>query len=167
MTETKNNHFGSAESEKKAEQRKKSEPGKKLAVILVRGMNKTDYQTKETLAMLNLQRKNHLVIVNDSASVMGMVKKVKDFVTWGEIDDTTFKELVMKRGEEFLARTADSKGKYEYNYVDFNGRKYKPYFRLNPPKKGFGRKGIKVPFKVGGALGYRGDKINDLIQRMI
>ena len=43
----------------------------------------------------------------------------------------------------------------------------KPFFRLNPPVKGFDRKGIKVPFSLGGALGYRKEKINDLIKRMV
>jgi len=38
-------------------------------------------------------------------------------------------------------------------------------FRLNPPKKGY--KSIKKSYKEGGALGYRGEKINNLIQRMI
>lgn len=143
------------------------ETGKKLAVILVRGMDKVDYQTKDTLAMLRLHRKNHLVIINGTAPILGMVKKVKDYVTWGEIDDSTFKELVLKRGEEFLGRTTDSKKKYDYDFTEINGKKYKPYFRLNPPQKGFGRKGIKMPFSRGGALGYRGVKINDLIQRML
>ena len=43
----------------------------------------------------------------------------------------------------------------------------KAYFRLMPPVKGFARQGIKKPFSMGGALGYRKDKINDLIKRMI
>ena len=30
-----------------------------------------------------------------------------------------------------------------------------------------GRKGIKTAFKVGGGLGYRGKKINDLVKRML
>lgn len=46
-------------------------------------------------------------------------------------------------------------------------KKIKNYFRLNSPRKGFERKGIKKPFSIGGALGYRGSKINDLIKRMI
>ena len=29
------------------------------------------------------------------------------------------------------------------------------------------RKGIKVAYSLGGALGYRGDKINDLIKKML
>ena len=43
----------------------------------------------------------------------------------------------------------------------------KPIFRLRPPKKGYEREGIKKPFSVGGALGYRKDKINELLEKMI
>ena len=39
--------------------------------------------------------------------------------------------------------------------------------RLHPPRKGHKRKGIKTPFTNGGALGSRGEKINELIMRMI
>ena len=60
------------------------------------------------------------------------------------------------------------KGKIDYNkFVDVDGKKIKKIFRLNSPKRGYGRKGTKVSFKNSGALGYRGDKINDLIMRMI
>lgn len=38
---------------------------------------------------------------------------------------------------------------------------------LNSPRKGFGRKGVKMPFSKGGALGERKEKINDLIERML
>ena len=41
----------------------------------------------------------------------------------------------------------------------------KPLFRLTPPRKGY--EGVKRSFQNGGALGYRGAKINDLIQRMM
>ena len=43
----------------------------------------------------------------------------------------------------------------------------KTFFKLSPPRRGFERKGIKIPFSMGGALGYRKNKINDLIQRMV
>ena len=43
----------------------------------------------------------------------------------------------------------------------------KPVFRLRPPKKGYERVGIKKPFSVGGALGYRKEKINELLEKMI
>jgi large subunit ribosomal protein L30 len=142
--------------------------GKRLAVILVRGRVNVKQRVKETLDLLRLKRKNHCLVVEDTPIVRGMIQLVKDYITWGEIDDKTFTELVEKRGEEYNGRETDRKGKITYNkWFVQNGRKYKKYFRLNPPRKGFGRKGIKMPFLRGGALGYRGEKINDLIRRMV
>ncbi len=139
----------------------------KLAAILVRGLAKTPGKIKDSLAMLRLLRKNQCVIVENEPVGQGMLKKVKDYITWGEIDEETFRELVAKRGAEWKGRIQDRKGKYNYTLLEINGKKYRPCFHLNPPRKGFGRKGIKVSFKAGGALGYRGGKINDLLKRMI
>jgi large subunit ribosomal protein L30 len=138
-----------------------------VAVILVRGTVKTPQKVKDTLSMLKLNRKNHCVVLNVTPSLQGMLQKVKDYITWGEISDETFKELLDKRGAEFKARGSDSKNKYSYKQFESGKKKYKPYFRLNPPRKGFGRKGIKVSFQAGGGLGYRGDKMNNLIMRML
>lgn len=121
-----------------------SESQKKLAAIRVRGFVGIRKTIKDTLNMLRLYRKNYCVILEARPELIGMLKKAKDYITWGEIDDSTLGLLSEKRGE-----------------------KDKSFFRLNPPRKGFGRKGIKRPFKVGGALGYRGDKINDIIKRMV
>ena len=68
---------------------------------------------------------------------------------------------------EYQGRLNDRRKKYTYKTLEVNGQKYHRTFYLNPPRKGFERKGIKVSFKAGGALGYRGEKINDLIQRML
>ena len=139
----------------------------KIAIVLVRGVVNLSQSVKDTLNLLRLNKKNYCVVVENNPVNLGMIKKVKDFITWGEIDNDTFKELVSKRGEEFQARLTDRKEKYSYKSLEIDGKKYKPYFRLNPPRKGFGRKGIKVAFKVGGGLGNRAEKINDLIRRML
>ena len=131
---------------------KKKEYGK-IAVVRIRGSVKLKKEIKDTLNMLRLYRQNYCVILPATTSTLGMVKKVASYVTWGEIDDETLVLLKEKRE----VKTKDKKGK----------KTTKKFFRLQPPKKGFGRKGIKLPFKVGGALGYRGDKINDLLKRMI
>lgn len=130
----------------------------KVAVVLVRGMVKVVKPVKETLMMLNLHRKNHCVVVPDTPAYKGMLNRVKDYVTWGEIDDDTFAELVQKRGQ-----LSDGRKKS----LEVNGKKYKRFFALNPPRKGFGRNGIKRSFKIGGALGERGQKMNDLVKRML
>lgn len=101
--------------------------------------------------MMRLQQRNACVIMREDQ--LGMVKKVKDFVAYGEIDAETEKLLAEKRGE----KTTDKDGKTTL----------KRYFRLNSPKKGYGRRGIKRSFNKSGALGYRGTAINDLIKRMI
>lgn len=141
---------------------------KKIAVVRVRGSVRVRRMINDTLNMLRLYNKNYCTVVPSTNAYLGMIKKVKDYVTYGEINNETFKLLIEKRGQQYKEREKDSKGKINYkkSFIHDN-KKYKKFFRLNPPKKGFGRKGIKVSFKMSGALGYRGEKINDLIKRMI
>ncbi len=139
----------------------------KIAVIRIRGKSGMKRTALLTLDMLRLYRPNYCVVVNDTPSMRGMVMKVKDYVTFGTISDALFAELVEKRGEIFTGREGDSKGLIKYKSLEFNGKKYKPFFRLHPPVKGHGRKGIKLPFSQGGVLGDRADKIKDLIGRML
>ncbi len=138
-----------------------------IAVIAVRGTAKTPQPVKDTLAMLNLHRKNFCVLYPQTPSLRGMLAAVKDYITWGEISEEVLNELLEKRGAMYNGRTTDRTKCYSYHLLQHHGKTYKPYFRLNPPRKGFGRKGIKVSFSAGGALGYRGDKVNDLLRRMI
>ncbi len=122
---------------------------KKLAVIRIRGELHLPKEIKDTLFMLRLRKKNTCILLDQNSSNLGKIKKIKDYVTWGEIDPETEKMLIEKRG----IKTKDGK--------------LKPYFRLNPPRGGFERKGVKKPFSVGGALGNRKAKINELIKRMV
>lgn len=134
-------------------EKKEEKTAKKIAIVRIRGDINVKNPIIKTLKMLNLYKKNYCVVYDAKPSILGMVQKIKDYVTWGEVDQETLKLLKEKRGE----KTKDKKGK----------EIMKPYFRLNPPRKGFGRKGIKAPFTIGGALGNRKEKINDLIKRMV
>ncbi|MAE42839.1 50S ribosomal protein L30 [Candidatus Woesearchaeota archaeon] len=140
----------------------------KLAIIRIRGLINIQRDIKRTLNQLKLYKKNFCVVIANNKSSFGMVTKVKDYVTWGEIDNETYDILIDKKSEEYKDRLTDRKQKIEYNrFLDAKGKKIKKFFRLNSPRKGYGRKGIKVPFNKGGALGYRAEKINELIKRMI
>ena len=141
--------------------------GQLLAVVQVRGTVKARTPIIDTLRMLNLGKQNQCVIVPATGSIKGMIVKVKDYVTWGEITPEMHKEVVTKRGKIFLGRLTDRKKKYAYHIFEFAGKKYLPYFHLNPPSQGHGIRGIKISYSMGGALGYRGEKINELLQRMI
>jgi large subunit ribosomal protein L30 len=153
----------------------------KLALIRLRSGIRARGEVRDTLAMLRLHRINHLVIVDDTPSYKGMIQKVKDYITWGEIDKETLAKLLRKRGrlignrpitdeyvQEKLGMTID-----EFAEKVVNGEmklrdlpNIKPVFRLHPPRGGL--KGSKKrSFREGGALGYRGEKINELIERML
>ena len=120
-----------------------------LAVVLIRGNVNIKAPIKEALKMLHLKKKNSCIIMEKTPTNIGMVKKVKDYVTYGEIDPETLKILATKRKKQ-----------------PHSSKSYK-VFTLNPPKGGFERKGIKKSFTSGGALGYRGAKINIILKKMI
>ena len=151
------------------------------AVIRVRGRVNVNYSIRDTMKYLRLSRVNHCVLIPDTPYYTGMLKKAKDYITWGEINPQTIRELIIKRGRlagdqpvtpGYVKKKTDFKdineltkaihrGKVEYKKLP----EVKPLFRLAPPAKGY--EGIKRSFVEGGALGYRGKKINDLIGRMI
>ncbi|MBD3164893.1 50S ribosomal protein L30 [Candidatus Woesearchaeota archaeon] len=141
----------------------------KIAVVRVRGNIKLKHEIKSALNMLRLYNKNYCAVLEKTPLNLGMIRKVNNFVTYGEIEDSFFNEIIEKKGEEYKGREKDVKGKISYGrrYLVHNNKKYKKYFRLSPPRKGYGRKGTKQHFTRGGALGYRGKKIHQLIKRML
>ena len=135
--------------------------GKKIAAIRVRGNVTLGSDVKKTLNLLRLYRKNYCSVYENSPTVKGMLNNAKDHITYGEISEEIFQEILNKRGEEYKGRSDFKK------CFTLNNKKIKPYFRLHPPVKGFERKGIKVPYSLGGALGYRGEKMSELIKKML
>ncbi len=155
---------------------------KKIAIVRIAGEHGLIVDVKTTLKLLNLHKKNSCSVVPNTEIFVGMLKKIKDYVTWGEINEETFSELLSNRGrirgnkkideaymkENIKMTIVEFSKKFiegEKNLKDIPG--LKPFFRLSPPRKGFERKGTKKPFSIGGVLGYRREKINDLIKRMI
>jgi large subunit ribosomal protein L30 len=119
----------------------------KVAVIRIKGMVGIKKDIAETLDRLRLRRKYACVVLEDTPENKGMINKVHDFVAYGNIDDSTYKELVDKRGKK-----------------DVRGG-LKPFFRLHPPRGGIES---KKHFGVGkGVLGDNKEKINELIMRML
>ena len=56
-----------------------------FAVVQVRGVVKTRRDIKDTLKMLRLHHINHCVLVPDTPENLGMIRKVKDYVAYGEV----------------------------------------------------------------------------------
>ncbi|RLJ03046.1 MAG: 50S ribosomal protein L30 [Candidatus Aenigmatarchaeota archaeon] len=118
----------------------------KIAAIRLRGKWNVRKDIEDTLILLGLKRKNNMVILEENKYNLGMLKKAKDYITFGEINEEILKKLMDKKNP---AKQTDKK----------------MIFRLPNPKRGF--KSIKKGFNEGGDLGYRGEKINELINRII
>jgi large subunit ribosomal protein L30 len=120
------------------------------------------------------------VVVPETPDYRGMLLKVKDFVTWGEVDKETLVKMIEKRlkllgNEKMDAKTLkeatsfDSFDKFADALISGKAKlkdfeKVKPVFRLTPPSKGY--KSTKEHYPKGD-LGYRGKEINKLLERMI
>jgi len=152
-----------------------------FAVIRVRGQPDVNKDIQYTMGLLNLTRVNHCVVVPDNSSTRGMLQMVKDYCTWGEVDQETLTAMIRTRGkltgdkditDDYLKENTEfatiddlSKAMIENEYRMRDVEDAKPVFRLHPPIKGY--EGNKRSYKNGGALGYRGEAINDLINRML
>ena len=118
-----------------------------IAIIRIKGRVGLDKGINDTLDRLRLRKKYTCVVIKGTPEEIGMINKLRDFIAYGEIKDDVYKELVNKRGR---------KGK---------DGKLKPFFRLHPPRKGIES---KKHFGVGkGVLGNNGEKINELVLRML
>ncbi len=154
---------------------------KHFAVIQIRGLINVPKTVKDTLLMMNLTKKNHCVIVDDRDTYTGMLQKAKDYVTWGDVTEGSVAKMITKRGRaagdkkitdgymkdnstyKSITEFTQALMKFEAEVKDVKG--LKPVFRLSPPSKGY--RGTKKPWGNGGSLGYRGDAINELLEKMI
>lgn len=152
-----------------------------IAAIRVRGTVNVRGEIEDTMKMLHLTRANHCSLVREDPSYLGMLRKVKDYITYGPIDAETLSQLITERGR--LKGNRPITDDYVKEHTAFNSIKefaeaivegkadyrelpeVKPLFRLHPPIKGHGT--IKRHYSVGGSLGNRGEAINELIRRML
>ena len=139
------------------------------AVIRIKSSVGLRKDVKDTFSMLRLNRKMHCVVLKDSENVKGMLQKVRNWSTYGEIDDKVLRHLIEKRGRKLGDKRLKKEEVDEiFKKVKETGKvqkEIKPVFRLTPPSKGF-KKSIKQHYPKG-ELGYRGEKINELLKRMI
>lgn len=159
----------------------KKKERKCIAAIRVRGTVSGSLEVRETLQMLHLPRNNYAVLIDDRPSFTGMIKAVQDYVTYGEPSKDTVRlllkekgrlagskhmtdEYVQKLGYKSLDELADAIFSCSVEYWKLPN--IQPLFRLHPPTKGFKGK-IKRSYSSRGELGYRGEKINELLRRML
>jgi len=126
-----------------------------IAIVRIAGDVKIREAARETLRRLGLSRKYSCIVLDKPNPVeLGMLKDVKDFVAFGELDDVTFKELVEKRGKKFK-KNPNTQFPKDRRQV----------FRLHPPRHGIDS---KLHFgEKKGVLGNNGKDIKKLVARML
>ena len=152
---------------------------KVFAIVRVRGRVGTKGIVNDALRMLHLTRVNHCALADASKSLAGTLQLCKDYVTWGEPDAKTMAALIEKRGrlpgnkritKEVLAKAGiGSFDKLASAILAGDGQAaeklgMKQVFRLNPPSGGYRYTKKHYP---KGALGYRGEKVNELLRSMM
>ena len=125
---------------KKISGNKQEAEGAVLAVVRVRGVQGVRWKASEVMRVMGLTRRYSCTLLKNSPSVRGMLARAKDYVTWGAASPETVQALLKK------------------------ARDGKPPFGLHPPRGGIGS--LKRAFPKG-ALGSRGEAVNQLIGQML
>jgi large subunit ribosomal protein L30 len=152
-----------------------------MVVVRVRGHAKIQWRTVETMTRMKLTRVNHCVVLPKSATTDGMLQRVKDYVTWGEMSHEGLARLLFQRGEvvggerltdayvkdnsKFTSILSFAKALEagEAKISDVKG--LKPVVRLPPPRHGY--ESTRRSYVDGGSLGYRGKEMEKLVDRML
>ena len=151
-----------------------------FAVVRIIGKSNLERGIKDTLRMIGLDAPHNCVLLPDTPDYKGMIEKVRSHVAYGEVDKQTLVEVLRKRLRspnneritEDSLKTISGHNSHEELADDLlagkarlsNFKKLQPVLRLTSPSKGF--KSTKSHYPEGD-LGYRGNAINNLLERMI
>jgi len=143
-----------------------------MIAIRVRGKVGLRKGIIDTFKMLRMERSHSAVLLPENPIYRRMIKKVKDYTVFGNINDETLKELLKKRlvrkdKAEVSDKLVDKviKNLKEGKLLK-DVEEIKPVIRLHPPRGGFRGKGIKKAFKQGGVLGFR-ESVDELVKKMM
>jgi large subunit ribosomal protein L30 len=136
-----------------------------IAIVRISGDVKIREKVRETFRRLGLTRKYSCIVLEKPTPVeLGMLKMLKDFIAFGELDEETYKELVEKRGYK-PKKAKDSKSKDKGSI-----KERRQVFRLHPPRGGINTKqhySLENGNVKRGVLGNHGKKINELVRKML
>jgi large subunit ribosomal protein L30 len=175
-----------AKPEPQPPQVRKETPVEKSFILALRlkGSFGAPSSMERALETLHLKRRFNGALVENKPYVIGMLRKVKDYITWGELRTKDIAKLLKERGEltggmtitdetvrqkfgeqsvEELA-TALTQGRVSLGSLRQKG--LNPVFKLRPPSGGFVST-IKRPFGSRGELGHRGPSMSSLLMRMV
>lgn len=137
-----------------------------IIAIRISGLVEMPKDAQETLFRMNLRRKYSAVLLKETKETQDLLNAVRNFIAYGKIDMKILEELIAKRAKPLDNKTKKIDAKKVAEIIEKEGiekSNIKHFFRLHPPRKGINSK-VHYP---KGILGDNGDKINDLVRRML
>jgi len=155
-----------------------------LLAIRLKGEFGTPWVLGTALKSLHLKGRFNAVLVENKPENIGMLRRVKDYVTWGDVSTNEVAILLRERGEfsggvsmtdETVKKKFGEASVQDLASALIRGRinlrtlsqaGLNPVFRLRPPSGGF-EGSIKRAYSKRGELGNRGPAIAGLLTRMV
>jgi len=153
-----------------------------LIAIRLKGSFGTPWPMQSALETLRLKRKFNAVLLENNPTTVGMLRTVKDYVTWGEAGTNDIANVLRERGELSGAEMTDeairdrfgehsiqdlasalTQGRVTLRELSKKG--LKPVFRFHPPSGGF-EGSAKRPYGSGGELGRRKAPLSSFLASM-
>jgi len=153
---------------------------KAYLVVRIKGQINVPYWAKTTLRLLKLEKKFRATIIPAKENTLGMLNKVKHYISWQEVEPAIAKELLDKKGRKdgYKKISQDDIKKIGFSSIDELAnslsegktsltklRPLKPWFALSPPKHGF-KKNTKRMYYEKGILGQNKELVN-LVRSMM
>ena len=149
-------------------------------VLRIRGQADIPYWATTTLKLLKLDKKFRATILPAKDNTLGMLKKIQHYISWQEIDISTTKELLDKKGRKAGYKKITSEDLSEIGFKTMDElassltegkstlsklKPLKPWFAMDPPRQGFKRSTKKL-YCQKGVLGHN-KELNTLVRRMM
>ncbi len=149
-------------------------------VVRIKGQADCPYWATTTMTLLKLDKKYRATILPAKENTLGMLNKVKHYVTWIELDASLAKELIDKKARKdgYQKITATDLKELGFASTEALGsalaegkatlsklKPLKPWFALSPPRHGFKRSTKKL-YGQKGILGQNKD-LGALVRNMM
>ena len=153
---------------------------KAFLVVRICGQPDVPYWATTTMSLLKLEKRYRATIIPEKENTLGMLRKIQHYISWQEIDIETTKELLDKKArksgykkvtdEDIVAIGFQSKDELASALTEGKAtlsklKPLKPWFALDPPRKGF-KRSTKRLYGQKGVLGYN-KELSVIVKRMM
>ncbi|MCY4490017.1 MAG: 50S ribosomal protein L30 [Thaumarchaeota archaeon] len=149
-------------------------------VVRIKGQADVPHWATYTMNLLKLEKKYRATILPAKYNTLGMLNKIKHYISWFEIDTALTKELLEKKARKSGYKKINADDLKELGFATIDDlatalsegkavlsklKPLKPWFALAPPRHGFKRSTKKL-YGQKGVLGQN-NELGTLVRNMI